>query len=158
MKAESYLAISETKTDTATAFATLRFAGDRLDPREVSEILPASPWRSHQKGEQFFAGQHAGHLTGRTGLWMLSTDKIVDSSDLADHLRAIEQLLCPEPNDNRRLMLLRDLMGRTDARAHVAVFWRGAPGEQPPDIPGHFVKLASEIFAEIEADFQNDDG
>lgn len=139
------------------AFATLRFAGDALDPRDISDILPEHPWRAHRKGERFNAGKRAGELTGRTGIWYLSTDTLVDSPNLADHLRFLKRLLYPAPGDNFRLMKIRDVLGRTGARARISVFWRGPTGARPPSIPGDFVKFAHEIGADIEPDFETDD-
>ena len=79
------LATSTTKTDLQTdrkAFVTLRFAGDDLDPREISAVLPVAPTRAHRKGEEFVAGKHAGKLHGRTGIWFLATDKLVPATTL----------------------------------------------------------------------------
>jgi hypothetical protein len=84
------------KTDAHTdrkAFVTLRFAGDELDPREISAILPVAPTRAHREGEEFVAGQHAGKLRGRTGIWFLATDNLVPSDDLGDHLSFVQNLL-----------------------------------------------------------------
>ena len=92
MSKASRLATSTTKTDTVTdgkAFVTLRFAGDELDPGKISAILPVKPTRAHRKGEEFVAGPNAGNLRGRTGIWFLATDKLVDSDDLQDHLRFV---------------------------------------------------------------------
>jgi hypothetical protein len=67
----------------------LRFAGDDLDPAEISAILPIAPTRAHRKGGKFLAGPHAGPLRGRTGIWILSTDKHVPSDDFGDHLEFV---------------------------------------------------------------------
>src|SRR6266478_8252296 len=94
------LATSTTKTDAPTdrkAFVTLRFAGDDLDPREISAILSVAPTRAHKKGEEFFAGPNAGTLRGRTGIWFLATDDLVASDDLGEHLHFVQKLLYPEP-------------------------------------------------------------
>src|ERR1700730_10283975 len=100
------LATATMKTEVRTdrkAFVTLRFAGDDLDPREISAILPVTPTRAHRKGEEFVAGQHAGKLRGRTGIWFIVTDKLVHSDDLGDHLRFVHDLLYPEPSDVSRI-------------------------------------------------------
>src|SRR5436309_14787324 len=84
MSRANRLAISTTKTDVRAdrkAFVTLRFAGDNLDPDEISAILPIKPTRAHRKGEEFVAGPHAGTLHGRTGIWFLATDKLVPSDN-----------------------------------------------------------------------------
>ena len=41
-------------------YATVRFAGDQLDPAHISALLPVAPKRAHRKGEIFYAGPHAG--------------------------------------------------------------------------------------------------
>ena len=113
MSTASRLATSSTKTDAQTdrkAFVTLRFAGDDLDPAEISAILPIAPTRAHRKGEEFFAGPHADRLHGRTGIWFLSTDKHVPSNDLGEHLEFVRTLLYPKPGDNSRIGALRDIL------------------------------------------------
>jgi len=150
------LATSTTKTDVQTdrkAFVTLRFAGDDLDPREISAVLPVAPTRAHRKGEEFVAGQHAGTLRGRTGIWFLATDKLVQSDDLSDHLAFVHDLLYPGPNDNPRVVKLRDILGRAHSRAHITCFWRGDTGETAPQIPARFKSAIEPLAADIETDF-----
>jgi hypothetical protein len=150
------LATSATKTDVQTdrkAFVTLRFAGDDLDPREISAILPVAPTRAHRKGEAFVAGPHAGKLRGRTGIWFLATDKLVPGDDLGEHLAFVHDLLYPEPSDNRRVVKLRDILGRAHSRAHITCFWRGEPGETAPQIPAVFKAAIKPLGADIETDF-----
>jgi len=64
---ETYTTKTEADAD-CKAFVTLRFAGDDLDPGEMSAILPLKPTRAHRTGEAFLAGPHAGNLRGRTGM------------------------------------------------------------------------------------------
>jgi hypothetical protein len=135
------------------AFVTLRFAGDELDPRKISAILPVKPTRAHRKGEEFFAGPNAGKLHGRTGIWFLATDKLVDSNDLGDHLQYVETLLYPEPGDHRRITKLRDILGRAHSRTHITCFWRGDPDETAPQIPTQFKSAIQPLAADIETDF-----
>ncbi|HEV2334363.1 MAG TPA: DUF4279 domain-containing protein [Stellaceae bacterium] len=144
------------KTDALTdckAFVTLRLAGDDLDPREISAILPVAPTRAHKKGEEFVAGPHVGKLRGRTGIWFLATDKLVPSDDLGDHLAFVHDLLYPEPNDDRRIKRLRDILGHAHSQAHITCFWRGDPGETAPKIPGRFKLAIEPLVADIETDF-----
>lgn len=146
------MATSTTKTE-RKAFVTLRFAGDDLDPRDISAVLPVKPTRAHRKGEEFFAGPRAGNLPGRTGMWFLATDRLVAGDDLEDHLRLIQDLLYPEPKDNPRISKLRDILERAHARAHVTCFWHGDPGEPAPQIPARFKSAVSPLGADIETDF-----
>src|SRR4051794_39919576 len=91
-------------------FATLRFAGDNLDPEQISAVLGIAPRRAYQKGEAYYSGKRAVTLSGRTGIWLLFTDRLTASRDLADHLAILESLLCPAPHDIRRLARLRDIV------------------------------------------------
>lgn len=157
MSRASRLAISTTKTEAAAdrkAFVTLRFAGDDLDPDEISAVLPVKPTRAHRKGEEFFAGPRAGNLRGRTGIWFLATDKLVPSDDLQDHLAFVQKLLVPTPGDTSRIDRLRDILERTHSAAHITCFWRGEPGEPLPLIPDRFRSAIVPLAADIETDFK----
>jgi hypothetical protein len=156
MSRERPLATSTTKTDAQTdrkAFVTLGFAGDDLDPREISAILPVAPTRAYRRGEEFVAGPHAGKLRGRTGIWFLATDELVPSDDLGDHLRFVHDLLYPEPTDERRITKLREIMGRAHSHAHLTCFWHGDPSEAAPQIPDRFKAAVEPLAADIETDF-----
>jgi hypothetical protein len=142
----------EAKAD-PKAFVTLRFAGDDLDPWEISAVLPVEPTRAHRKGEEFFAGEHAGYLRGRTGIWFLATDKLVPSDDLADHLRFVADLLRPQPGDERLVNRLRDILQRAHAHTHITCFWHGDSGETAPQIPDWFNSAVTPLAADIETDF-----
>ena len=153
------LATSTTKTDARAdrkAFVTLRFAGDELDPREISAILPVKPTRAHRKGEDFFAGPNAGNLRGRTGIWFLATDDLVHSDDLAEHFRFVQKLLYPKPGDKGRITKVREILERAHSRAHVTCFWRGEPGETAPQIPAQFKSTMKPLAVDIETDFGTD--
>jgi hypothetical protein len=133
-------------------YATLRFAGDRLDPEHISAILPVKPKRAHRKGEVFPAGPRAGNLSGRTGIWYFDTREM-RSHDLADHLRAIVTLLYPEPGNTDRVTRLREVMGREHAEAHVSCFWYGRQGARPPSVPEDIRAALARLPADIETDF-----
>ena len=135
------------------AFVILRFAGDDLDPAEISAILPVEPTRAHRKGEEFFAGAHAGKLRGRTGMWFLATDKFVRGDNLRNHLAFVQKLLYPAQGDCRRIAKLGNILRRTHSRAHITCFWRGEPGEPAPEIPDRFTSAIEPLAADIETDF-----
>ena len=135
------------------AFVTLRFAGDDLDPGEISAVLPVAPTRAHRKGEEFFAGPRAGNLRGRIGMWFLATDKLVHSDDLRDHLAFVQELLCPTPGDTSRIAKIRAVSRCTHSRAQVTCFWRGEPGEPAPRIPERFRLAIKPLAADTQTDF-----
>ena len=108
------------------AYATLRFTGDELEPREISDVLGAAPTRACRKGERYFAGPRAGELTGRTGIWLLSTDNVVSGSDLDRHVSYLANLIFEsEPS---RAITLRHLIACRDLKAHVSCLSSPAPG------------------------------
>jgi Domain of unknown function (DUF4279) len=156
MSGANSLATFMTKTEAPAdgkAFATLRFAGDELDPDEISAVLPVAPTRAHKKGEEFLAGPRAGKLRGRTGIWFLATDMLVSSDALRDHLQFIEELLYPAPGDTSRIATLRSILERTHSRAHITCFWRGDPGDPAPQIPARFKSAVVPLSAELGVDF-----
>jgi len=153
MRRASCLATSTTKTDAQSdrkAFVTLRFAGDALDPREISAVLPVAPTRAHRKDEEFVAGPQAGTLRGRTGIWFLATDKLVGSKDFRDHLDFVQKLLNA---DDARITKLREIIQRTDSSAHITFFWRGEPGEPAPVVSNGFKSAVAPLAAKLETDF-----
>jgi hypothetical protein len=138
------------------AFVTLRFAGEELDPRKISTVLPVEPTRIHRKREKFFGGPHAGSLRGRTGVWFLATDEIVVSDNLADHLDFLQKLLYPRPGDDSRITTLRAILAQDRGRAHITCFWRGDRGETTPEIPVRFKTAIEPLGADIETDFSSE--
>lgn len=85
------------------AFATLRFTGDRLDPDRITAILGVQPTKAYRRGESYLAGPRAGYATGRTGVWVLATDSVVDSAELDRHLEHLVDLIFRGPDPKERL-------------------------------------------------------
>jgi hypothetical protein len=144
--------MSTTKTEAKapTTFASLRFRGDRLEPRRVSEILNAKPTTAYHKGEVY--KQSRGHqVRGRTGLWLLSSKGHVQSPDLCDHLEYLLGVLFPEGSADREKRL-HELLRDGHIEADVSCFWYG-PGASMPSIPPDFRKAFGRLPARIETDF-----
>jgi Domain of unknown function (DUF4279) len=143
---------SMTKSDRLPrTYATLRFNGDDLEPKHISEILrEVDPKRSHRKGETYRAGRRAGDLRGRTGIWYYDT-RDLPSNDLAEHARRILALL----GDQKRIDLLRDVLKREHANASLSLFWMGPPGTPEPEITEMIEPIAMQLGASIETDFQH---
>jgi hypothetical protein len=151
------LATSTTKSEadgTVKVYATLRFAGDELEPREISDVLGVEPTRAYRKGERYFAGPRTGELRGRTGIWLLSTEHAVSGSDLDRHLSYLANLVFKD-EPGRAAALSRLTAGR-HLKAHVSCFWHGRAGAPIPTIPPQVTEAFRQLPAEIETDFDTD--
>ena len=149
---------STTKSDNnIRAFATLRFAGDALDPDEISRVINEKPTKAYRKGQTYRSGPHGPDVTGRTGVWYFSTRRKIPSKDLVDHLNALDRLIAPFGDQDNRLKELRDIMQRRNLQAHVTFFWRGPPGAQYPSVPSVATAVLERLPADIEPDFANED-
>src|SRR5690348_2084392 len=95
------------------AFATLRLAGDALDPDEISRVIKEQPTRAYRKGQKYRTGPHGPEIVGKTGVWYFSTRRKIPSRDLIDHLEALVRLVSPFADDGKRLSQLQI------GRAHV---------------------------------------
>ncbi len=140
-----------------TAFATLRFSGDRLDPDRITAILGVQPTKAYRKGERYLAGPRAGYVTGRTGVWILASDGAIDGAELDPHLEHLVDLIFAGPDREERLKQLHELMSRDGVKADVSCFWRGRPGTRPPLVPAKVISRLNQLPAEIETDFDVDD-
>ena len=120
---------------TIRTFATLRFAGDALDPEEMSRVLEESPTRAYRKGQSYRPGPRSPEVNGKTGVWFLRTKRRIQSKDVVDHLNALERIIAPFGDQDNRLNEIRDIMQRKNLQAHVTFFWRGRAGAKHPSIP-----------------------
>ncbi|MFL5266281.1 MAG: hypothetical protein ACJ8AH_06710 [Stellaceae bacterium] len=150
--------ISMTSSEsTIRTFATLRFAGDALDPDEISCIVKEKPTRAFKKGETYRPGPRSPEIIGKTGVWYFSTKHKIQSQNLADHLNALERLISPSVDQDSRLKELREIMERGNLEAHATLFWRGPAGAQQPSIPSAATAALRRLPADIEPDFANED-
>src|SRR5205823_2255538 len=92
------------------AFATLRLAGDALDPDEISRAVKEQPTKAYRKGQTFRSGPHGPDVTGRNGVWYFSTKRKVMSKNLTDHLDVLEGLVAPFGDQGARLKELCDIV------------------------------------------------
>lgn len=159
MKAAKSWEMCRTKSehDTRKTYASFRVKGDSLDPQQVTRILRVLPTISYKKGEEYFAGRRSGHLTGRIGLWLLSTDRIVASDNLHHHLLYIVGILVPGRLDIEPLTRLRALLAhQKTTSADLACFWHGRFGEKKPSIPKVISEVMKLLRADLELDFDTD--
>jgi hypothetical protein len=145
-----------TRSETRKTFATFRVSGDALDPNQVTRILRLLPTIAYAKGQQYFAGERIGHLTGKTGIWLFSTENVVASDALHDHLFYIVGMFVPERQNIIPLTQLRALMARRKLHAELSAFWHGLHGTKHPPIPKGVSEVMKLLPADIEIDFATD--
>lgn len=158
MRTATTLGMSSTRSETRKTYATFRVSGDRLDPEQVTRVLRHVPTVAYAKGEKYFAGQRTGYLTGRTGVWLVSTRDIVASDNLHDHLLYVIGMLIPGRQNIMPLAHLRALIARKGLRAELSAFWHGTHGAKKPAIPRAVTEVMKLLPGEIEADFDTDHG
>ena len=142
---------------TIRTLTTLRFAGDELDPAEISGVVKEKPTRVYKKGQTYWPGPRSPEITGKTGVWYFGTNHKVQSTELADHLNALERLISPFADQDSRLEELREIMERRNLEAHATLFWRGPPGVRQPSIPSAATAALRRLPVDIERDFAKDD-
>src|SRR5437762_11376038 len=149
-KTASGLATSTMKSehsDTIRAFATLRFAGERLDPDQISQLLHIQPTKVTRKNGD-----------GRHTIWYLSTDKLIPGNDLMDHVGFLLYLLFPAPGELHRLITLRDLLKRRNLESHVTCFWHGKSRARKPVVPEVVRRLFNLTSSDLQPDFNAETG
>ncbi len=155
-------------------FATFRVAGDDLVPSEVTEILKVAPTRAYGKGETYVGKNTKRAVKYKTGIWLLSTDKIIESPSLLDHLRFLLQILVPlrlipglspltsklrvalAEQNTQPIDQLRRLLRERSLHAVVTCFWHGSAGATPPKIPKDVLYTLRRLPADLERDFDTD--
>jgi hypothetical protein len=145
------------RSETRKTFATFRVCGDALDPDQVTRILRHVPTVAYAKGQQYFAGERTGQLTGKTGVWLFSTKNVVASDALQDHLSYIVGIFVPERQNILPLTQLRTLIARKGLGAQLSVFWHGAHGARHPAVPKRVSEVMKLLPAAIEIDFATDE-
>jgi hypothetical protein len=149
-------ATSTTKSNAGTVVsnAGINFAGERLEPGEITRLLGVEPSTAYRKGE-VYKRTHGHEVRGRTGLWRLTTKQRLESAELADHLAYLVEILFPGGSD-KFVEPLRALMRKFDLQADVDCFWYGEHGASEPEIPEDIRAAFSQIGATIETDFDTD--
>jgi Domain of unknown function (DUF4279) len=165
MRAASPSGTSLMISDFPKTFATFRVVGDRLDPEQITGFLKVVPKYSYAKGQRYSAGNNSQRLLGKTGVWFFSTDNIVASSDLSDHLGYLLVVLFMNRNNDvptgaqlaNNLLTFKKLLGAKSLKPVVTCFWHGAVGSKKPSVPAAITDIFNFIGAEIETDFATED-
>ena len=152
--AGSVISTTRSEPRTLSAFAGLNFAGDRLEPDRITRLLGMEPSIRYRKNEVYLRSR-GREARGRTGLWRLSTDKLVDGDQLSKHLAYLVGILFPE-GSSKFVEPLRALIREFDLEVDVDCFWHGEHGATPPVISEETRDAFAKFGATIETDFQTD--
>lgn len=132
-------------------FATFRVAGDDLVPDKLTKLLGIDPTLAYAKGQHYRRRSGSPNLTGRTGVWFLSTDNNIKSDRLTDHIEWLLSRLMPVQAKLSRFI------DENSLHAVVTCFWHGPRGSLAPIIPKETHDLIEAIPAKLEEDFDSDD-
>jgi hypothetical protein len=142
---------------TIKTFVTFRISGDDLIPSEITDIMRLVPNEAHRKDEFYIMGPRAGTRQAHTGIWYFTTDKMVASKNLLDHLRFLIVALSPDPTRLVwQLNRLEGIVKKRNLKAVVGLFWHGIAGAKPPSIPRQFVPIFRSVSIDVEKDFDTD--
>jgi hypothetical protein len=150
----------KTDQNAVHAFATLRFAGDQLDPHQITELLRVEPTLAYRKGESYRIGPRRKRV-GKTGLWIFSTDGLFPQHEVRAHVDAITELVANDsrhPARDKKLQVLREIVEERALSPLVTIFWHGPQGTPAPMIDPAFRDLIARIHGQVEEDFDVDDG
>lgn len=136
------------------AFATLRFMADRLDPDVVTEALGLQPTQSHRKGDSYRLGRRDRDYVARTGVWLLSTKKLVDGGRLEDHIDYLTGVLASR---GERLDLAGALAADLGYEVDASCYWYGPAGAAEPAVSDAFRAAVGRLGGEVWVDFHRDD-
>jgi Domain of unknown function (DUF4279) len=145
---------------TVSAFATLRFAADSLDPAELTSLLGQKPTLSYKKGETYRPGPRSPDLIGKTGVWYFSTRRAIQSRCFQDHLDLIARILTEDPPHwlgDPKLSRVRQIVESQSLEPTASCFWHGVAGAKAPSIPAGFRKLVQRIHGRIDTDFDTEE-
>jgi Domain of unknown function (DUF4279) len=141
----------KTEPESQTTFAAIRFIGDDLEPERLTEALHITPTTAYRKGE-IYKRSRGREVRGRTGVWLLSSEGQVQSSDLNEHLIYLLRILFPIGSDDRASSLL-NVLREEHLEADVPAFWYGTPGAHVPEIRADIRAAFARLPAQIEEDF-----
>lgn len=138
------------------AYATLRFAGDRLDPAAISDIVQVGPTLSYRKGERYLLGRREVERIGKSGYWFLSTKSHVASDKLPEHERFVLDrmgAIDASSSASETFHTLSQLVTRYDLTCLVTLFWFGREGATPPRVDPRLTSAIRALNGAIETDF-----
>jgi hypothetical protein len=109
---------------------------------------------AYQKGEKIKFGPRSPETIAKTGVWYLSTDKVIQSPHLDDHLRYIFRLAFLPGGDPISSLSFRNLLKKKNLRVHLTIF---AHGGKKPSLHPSFEAMLKTVPVDVQIDFDADE-
>ncbi len=145
-----------------TAFTTLRVAGDRLKPKDVTSILGMLPTASFTKGEKYATGK-SKEIVAKTGIWLFDSSKVLFDQNFDNHLSLILHLLGVSQFTgnkiyfDKKLLVFKDFLLEESFSSVLTCFWHGSHQAEIPELPKNLAPFLSEFAVKTELDFDRDE-
>ena len=124
-------------------YATLRIVGKAIDPAVVTQTFGLEPTFSVRVGES----RPAGTRPRAEAIWAYSTQRTVDSTDLADHVHTLIERFSPD--------LRRGLPN--ECRVDIQCVWRSATGHGGPILPAALLEAVGSRGIDLDFDIYFDE-
>jgi Domain of unknown function (DUF4279) len=123
-------------------WATFRISGKRLDPERITQLLKLAP------SESFKAGDPRGTTSLRWshGYWGISSEGLIESTDLEVHLEWLASQLLPVRNK------LVEVRAASDIVADIFCYWESATGNGGPSFSPKLMERIAMLDLELSLD------
>jgi hypothetical protein len=123
-------------------YATLQLVGESVVPAAITEALQIQPTFQVAVGEA-----NPKRSKPRTkGIWALTTEGRLDSTELEDHVSFLLELL---PSNPRSVV-------PAEARFEIVCLWRSATGHGGPSLSASIMARLAEKGLDLDFDFYSD--
>lgn len=130
------------------AYASLRFAGDKLDPSDVTRKLQLPPDTAVRKGDPNIERNQKGQVEVfddfAAGVWVMSSRDWVNTPDINYHVRWILQEVEPRRGE------VEEMLG-IGVRGDLFCFSRG-PSPDHPEVDEALLERVEELGLQIKYD------
>ncbi|WP_321956095.1 DUF4279 domain-containing protein [Paraburkholderia bannensis] len=129
------------------AYVSFSVAGDTLNPEFWTEYFSVDPDFTVVKGQRFKTP--SGRLSsapGRTGVWIVRSNKAVRSDSLEPHFRyLVQHLKFPRAN-------LREHLEKANVHMRFFCYWSNERGDRVPDVPDDIRAMMESMGGTVEID------
>lgn len=136
------------------AHASIRFMGDSLDPLDVTRLIRLPYDHAHRAGEPRIRRRRTDlsvneYAPYRRGMWSMSSESWVHSSDLDVHVSWLLEQLEPRAEQVKQVLT-------NGAIGDIYCFSSGAPA-LPPTLPERTIERAAALGLTIDIDYYGSD-